>query len=57
MGPRRDGRSLSWVHADEESSGWRPPPGSGMVGSLAATRLVVDYQSEGDTYDDLLNER
>ena len=31
--------------------------GSGMVGSLAATRLVVDYQSEGDTYDDLLNER
>jgi hypothetical protein len=40
------------VFIPEEFSGWRPPPGSGIVGSLAATRLVVDYQSEGDTYAD-----
>ena len=34
----------------EERSSWRPPPGSGIVGSLAAARLVVDYKSEGGRY-------
>jgi hypothetical protein len=40
------------VFIPEEFSSWRPPPAAGIVGSLDATRLVVDYQSEGNTYAD-----
>jgi hypothetical protein len=40
------------VFIPDDSSSWRPPHGAGIVGSLDATRLVVDYESEGRTYAD-----
>jgi hypothetical protein len=40
------------VFIPDEFSSWRPRPGAGVVGSLAATLLVVDYESEGETHAD-----
>jgi hypothetical protein len=50
----RDARpySAADVFVPAESSTWRPPAGSGIVGSLAPPRLVVDYEDDGDTYGD-----
>ncbi|WP_028058089.1 hypothetical protein [Candidatus Solirubrobacter pratensis] len=40
------------VFIPAEFATWQPPPGSGIVGSLATARLVVNYEDEADTYAD-----